>query len=345
MGRAGRGGGGGSSHSSSHSSSSRSHSSSRSYSSSSGRASRGTSSSFNSRPSSGGYHPSPPRPPHYHSPTVRVNNYYGGFGYGPRRTRSSAGLGVFIAVFILIILFVGISMAMSSAGSAPASTVNREKLELGYGYRNDNVIDEIGWINNPSRLSRDLQEFYNKTGVQPYIVLLNYIPGVTGSDNTEYRYAEALFDEMKDNGTLNEGCMLLVYFDTDNPNTDGASQMILGYQTESVMDAEAVDIFWAYYNQHFFSNEDEDAMFKGMFNDTASRIMQKSTTGMDVVKWVVIGVVVAGVIVGVVIIMKTKRRHEAERAAETQQILSTPLHGEGTSGDSLLDQYSDRQDN
>lgn len=346
MGRAsaGRGGGGGS-RSSSHSSSSRSHSSSRSYSSSSGRASRG-SSSFSSNRSSGSHAPGGN---YYSRPSVHYHNHYGGYGgFGGGYSRRHVGFTGTLVALVITFLIVAVMMASLfsvTRGSIPASTVNREKLDLGYGYRNDNIVDELDWIKNPSRLSRDLKEFYNKTGVQPYIMLVDYISGVTGRDDTEVEWAEDKFDELVAHGTMNEGCMLLVYFDDgdDYNSEDGASQLILGRQTESVMDAEAVDIFWAYYNQHFFSNEDEDTMFRGMFMDTADRIMQKTTTGNDVMKNVVIAFIVISVIAGVLIIMKVRRKHEAQRAAETERILSTPLN-DGGSGDPLLDQYSNHDE-
>jgi len=47
---------------------------------------------------------------------------------------------------------------------------------------------------------------------------------------------------------------------------------------------------------------------------------------------------VLGGLVLVIRIMKTKRKHEAEKAAETEQILNTPLE---KSRDELLDKYLD----
>lgn len=344
MGRSSRGGGGSSRSSSSsrsHSSSSRSHSSSRSYSSSAGRSSRGSGSGSFSRPSGSSYY----RP----SNSVHVHNHYGG-GYGRRYGGGGYGGGVPLAFIVaciimtlMIIVIVIASAQTAASGTIPASTVNRERLDLGYGYRSDNVIDEIGWIRSPAKLSRDLQYFYDKTGVYPFIVLLG--PNeATGSDETEYAYAERVFEKLKSDGRINEGSLLLVYFDTGLDYEDGASQMVLGLQTESVMDQEAVDIFWAYYNKYFFADCDEDEMFRGIFCGTADRIMQRTTTGADVGLQAFKAVLVIVVIIGVCAVITLKRKAERERARETAEILSAPIQGSRADDDPLVQQYGGNDD-
>ena len=67
--------------------------------------------------------------------------------------------------------------------------------------------------------------------------------------------------------------------------------------------------------------------------------MTKTTTGMDILKYVVIGIVILVAAFMVIKIMRIRRRHAAEAAAETERILSTPLDMSGS--DSLADKYSD----
>lgn len=113
-----------------------------------------------------------------------------------------------------------------------------------------------------------------------------------------------------------------------------------GKQVSSVMDAEAVEIFWAYVDNNWYSDKSTDDMFVDIFNSTADRIMTKSTTGNDVAKTgLLVALVVVGAI-GILVIMKTRRRHEAERNAETERILNADIHNSAGSGDDVLDKWS-----
>lgn len=234
----------------------------------------------------------------------------------------------------------GISIATSSV---PKSSAAREPLTANASYQTDNVHDGIGgWINE-SKVSRSLKTFYDKTGIQPGLALFDYIDGVTGDDSASEQYAKDWYDATIEG----EGGLLLAYFDTGT-DEEGWAYLIYGDLTKSVMDAEAEDIFWAYYDRYWTDDSiDLTDAYPAMFNDTAKRIMQKTTTGKDIAKVFVIGVVVLSAGFVVLHIMKTKRRHEAERAAETERILSQPLGGssdESGSGDPLLDQYSGNRD-
>lgn len=332
MGRPGAGGGGGGRSSSGHSFSS-------------SRSTSGHSMSSRSRPSSsfsranthmspgmssyGGYHSG------YHG------NYYGGVysrspDMGLRGCLSAIISFVFIAFVAIFILVLANSTA--SGGGVPASTANREKISAGIAYQNDCVVDELNWIDRPAALARELQTFYDKTGIQPYIVLKDWQPSLA-TESDKDAYANQYYDEHIDN----EGTLLYMYFAEQSDNDVGYMTLVNGREVTTVMDAEAVEIFWAYLDSHWYrydSNSTGD-MFAAVFNDTAARIMQRSTTGADVAKIVtiVVLVVVAGVVV--VSIMKTKRTHEKERNAETERILNTPLHPESSSSEQeVLDKWS-----
>lgn len=328
MGRAGSGGGGGS-----HSSGG--HSSSRSSGGHSMGSSRPSSSGFNnscrgSSTSRGGWDLSP-YPRHYYRGTyynpggttvVYNNGYYG------RSYRSP-----FWSVAALIIIVIAVFIALfPSNGNIPASTQNRTKISTGVAYQNDCVVDEIGWVENTSKLEKNLQEFYNKTGVQPYIYLKAYDSSlVTEADKTAY--AEKWYDANIDN----EGTFLFMYFgEQDVDNDVGYMAYVNGKQVTAVMDAEAVDIFWAYVDTYWYSDKTTTDMFTSIFNDTADRIMDKSTTGADVGKAVAVsaGVLVAGIVVIVLVRMKHKRAKEENE--ETVKILNTPLD----KSDDLADKYT-----
>ncbi len=325
MGRAGRGGGGGGRSSGGHSSSSRSFSSHRSGSASSGNRARGG----GSRPDYGwsGSH-----------------NYYGGWGghgynggWTPRKTviihtgsRQSApaggtddfgrGLRIVAAVVLIVTLLMVLS-AVSSWSAVPDSSYNREKLESGIPYQSDCIVDELDWFDNASKTGRQLQNFYDQTGIQPFIVLKAYDATLI-SDGDKEQYALDWYDTHIDN----EATLLFMYFAEQDSDYDvGYMMLVNGKLVSSVMDSEAFEIFWAYTDKYWYSDLDTDEMFVEIFDNTARRIMQKTTTGADVGKTFLI---VAGILAvcGLgIYFYKLKKKKDAQEAKQVEEILKTPL--------------------
>lgn len=326
MGRAGAGGGGGGHSGGGHSSSRSSgghHVSSRS----SGRRAGGGRSSYSGHSSYGG------------------GRFYGG-GFYPRPPRRSTVIvshgGSFNAVISLIIFVVVLIAAFggfpspnsSSTKSVPKSTQNRERLESGVGYDNNCIVDNIGWFDNVTKTEKSIKKFYDKTGVQPYIVL-NAYDSTLLTDTAKEEYAKKWYDEH----IKNESTFLYMYFaEPDTDNDVGYMAYVNGKQVSSVMDSEAIEIFWAYVDKYWYSDMSTDDMFTTIFTKTADRIMTKSTTAADVgnnaVK--VIGVIV--VFAGIIVVMVIRRKHKAEEAKETEKILNTPLNGD-SEADDLLKKY------
>lgn len=326
MGRAGAGGGGGG-HSGGGHSSSRSSGGHHVSSDSSGRRAGGGGSSYSSHSSYGG------------------GGFYGG-GFYPRPPRRSsvivshggnfnAVISLIIFVIVLIAAFGGFpSSNSSSTKSVPKSTQNRERLESGVGYDNNCIVDNIGWFDNVTKTEKSIKKFYDKTGVQPYIVL-NAYDSTLLTDTAKEEYAKKWYDEH----IKNESTFLYMYFaEPDTDNDVGYMAYVNGKQVPSVMDSEAIEIFWAYVDKYWYSDMSTDDMFTTIFTKTADRIMTKSTTAADVgnnaIK--VIGVII--VFAGIIVVMVLRRKHKAEEAKETEKILNTPLNGD-SEADDLLKKY------
>lgn len=325
MGRAGAGGGGG--HSGGGHSSSRSSGGHHVSSGSSGRRAGGGGSSYSGRSSygggefyGGGFYPQPPR-----RSTVIVS-HGGSF---------NTVISLIIFIVVLVAAFGGFpSSNSSSTKSVPKSTQDRERLESGVGYDNNCIIDNIGWFDNVTKTEKSIKQFYDKTGVQPYIVL-NAYDSTLLTDTAKEEYAKKWYDEH----IKNESTFLYMYFaEPDTDNDVGYMAYVNGKQVSSVMDSEAIEIFWAYVDKYWYSDMSTDDMFTTIFTKTADRIMTKSTTAADVgnnaVK--VIGVIV--VFAGIIIVMIIRRKHKAEEAKETEKILNTPLDGD-SEADDLLKKY------
>lgn len=286
-----------------------------------GRSSRPTgSSSFNSGPSMHHYHHTPPPP---------RRGYY-----GYRRnvyTSSSSGLGTLIACLIVFAVVIFSFFMIASDDSDVTSTINREKIENPIPYDNNCIKDELGYVENTSKLSKNLKNFYNKTGIQPYIYLKSYDETLT-SDSQKDNYAQNWYEQNIDN----EDTFLFVYYEDQDPNEIGYMAYVNGKQVTSVMDSEAVNIFWNYIDRYWTDNSLSTVeVFTKTFNSTANTIMEKSTTSNDIIKIICIIVGIIIVIGGIIYILRMKFKRDKEKAKETVEILKTPLD----KSDELRDKY------
>lgn len=329
MGRAGAGGsssgshhsGGG--HSVSRSSGGHHVSSSRAGSSSSHRAGSGSSYHRSAPPpprsSYGGY--PPPRSTYGRRTTVFVGNRGGGSGYANVSGSIIASLAVLIVFTAIMFVVVSFMFGGGSDTAKVSSTINREPLTDSAAFINDCIDDEIGWFDNISGTERKLQNFYNETGVQPFIVLHDYDPALTTDEEKEV-WAKEYYDAHIEN----ENTFLYVYFaEQDTDNNVGYMCYVNGIETGSVMDSEAVEIFWNYIDRYWYSDMSTDDLFVTVFDKTADTIMRVSTTGADVAK---IAVIIIGVIVILILLFvwwRAKAKREKEKAEETERILNTPM--------------------
>lgn len=326
MGRAG-GGGGGRSHSGGGHSRGRSSgghsmsSSSRGFSSSRARGSSSYSSGGGFGGPSRGPHMAPPPPP----PRYRY------VSFSPRRYRSGSLISSIIVLIIFIIIIAVLYNQMNKNGSfsnGQEITHEREKLDSGVGYRNDCIVDELGWFENISKTESKLQVFYDSTGVQPYIYLKAYDPALTTEDE-KLAWAEDYYDRT----FTEENIFLYVYFAEENTDVDvGYMCYVNGQQVSSVMDAEAVEIFWNNIDRYWYTDYSTDDVFVYTFTDTSSTIMADVQSKYDAQKartrfWIIV-VVVAAVIIILIILYnwwRMKARRAKEEAAETERILNTPM--------------------
>lgn len=256
-------------------------------------------SSLNSR---GGYH--------YNPIFIRSGGYYGGL---------QNPLGTLLFVIIAIIMLT--QLIPSHLTSNPKSTYNRERLKSSIAFTNNCIVDEIGWIEKPSQLSKGLQYFYKQTGVQPYIVLKKYDPKLK-TDSDKEAYANQYYDK----NIKNESTFLYMYFEEPNSSDVGYMAYANGMQVSSVMDEEAIDIFWQYLDRYWVDgNLSMNQVFEKTFTKTADTIMTKSTTGLDIVKIVVVSILIISAGIVVIILVRQKHKRDKEKAEETERILNTPL--------------------
>ncbi len=323
MGRAGGGRSGGG-RSSGGRSSSRSSGGHRSYSSS--RAGSGSRSSFRS---SNRYHGTSYSRTHYGPSFVNVG---GGTNKGCLASVFSTFAGLFAVLFIIICLF-----ALVGKQSEPKTTVIREKLTGSRSYIHDCIVDELGWFDYESNTETRLKYFWDKTGVQPYIYLKAYDPLLVTDQEKE-----AWANDWYGKNFKREDIFLFVYFAERNQDEDvGYMCYVNGYQTNLVMDPEAIDIFWKYVDRDWYSDKSTDQVFIDVYKNTADKIMEVPVNESNVAKWVIIFFIVAVTGFVVIKLVKMKVKRDKEEAEETRKILETPVEKLGNqSDDDLLNKWS-----
>lgn len=268
----------------------------------------------------------------------------GGPNKSPRNTNTtkSAGLAPLFGIIAAIILF-GIIFMMPSCSNTqpnrndynaavPASTYNREKITPSQPFNKNCVQDQIGWFSNTASAGNGLRNFYDKTGVQPYVLFAKYNPKLT-TDKEKQAWADQWFETH----VHNEDAVLFTYFaDQDTENSVGYMDLTIGKRAGTVMDQQAQEIFWTYLDQYWYSDRSTDDAVVQAFNSSADRIMTKTTTQQDVTKWIIVAVIVvlivASIIVALIIMFKRKREHEEY----VERMVTTPLE---TSADPILQKY------
>jgi flagellar biosynthesis/type III secretory pathway M-ring protein FliF/YscJ len=100
----------------------------------------------------------------------------------------------------------------------------------------------------------------------------------------------------------------------------------------SVMDSEAIEIFWNNIDRYWYSDASTDDVFVNAFTDTASTIMADVQSKYDAQKtrtkfWIVLILVVAVIVILLILFnwWKKKAKRAKEEAAETERILNTPM--------------------
>ena len=98
----------------------------------------------------------------------------------------------------------------------------------------------------------------------------------------------------------------------------------LGAQASSVMDEEAINIFWDYIDTYWYSNLSTDDMFAEVYTDTADSIMGTGSGNGIVLKAAVLIAAVAAVLIGALMIRKRQRR---KREQERQDVTDPRQNG------------------
>lgn len=204
------------------------------------------------------------------------------------------------------------------------STVNRKKLNLNLSDEAGYFTDECSWIRNRTTLEKGLKDFYDSTGILPYVYIIDNVAGdYDPSTEKLEQFAEDQYEELFDD----EGHALLVFWDYA-----GAYEytLWLGADAAELMDTEACDILFDYLDYYYYYADTDEAFFADAFSDAGERMMSVTRSPI----YYVVIVVAAGAVIFVVCrVIKSRREKEAARKKRAEEILNSPLEKFGDNGD------------
>lgn len=262
----------------------------------------------------------------------------GFFGSGPRmgsggnydgnggRGSNGCGCGALILLIIVILIvavIVGFLVESMFAGSAELtkSTVAREPLPKGSVTETGYYSDELGWINNQTKMQDGLKYFYQQTGVQPYVVITDTI---NGSHNPTESQLDAYANQLYDQLFTDEAHLLFVFFEYNDAYMD---RYVAGTQAKTVIDTEAADILLDYVDRNYYdSSLTDEEFFSNSFRDAADRIM--TVTKSPWISALTVIAIVLGVVIITVLLFTWWRRAKNQKnleAKQTAEMLNTPL--------------------
>lgn len=248
---------------------------------------------------------------------------------GQKNNITTTILTVVVVIVFLLVLFSCVALV---SGDEMTNTTERTALS-GAVKKTDWYRDDIGWVSSKSVLIEGMEYFYNETGVQPYFLLVSYDKELWKDDVLLAEKADEYLEKVYEDTFDDEAHFIFAYFEAKNDSRnemDGEFRYMQGYSVDTIMDNEALKIFWGYFEDNYYDTSlTMEEMVSETFTDTADSIMSKPTNIWDfAIGLAIIGGIVM-VVVGIVTVVKTKARRAKEKEEYTKKILETPLEAFG----------------
>lgn len=242
---------------------------------------------------------------------------------------------IIVLIFALIIGIVLFTSLSGDSGSITQSTIERVPLPKGSVVETGYYTDKLDWIQNPTKLTAGMKNFYKETGVQPYLYITETINGSHNPSEEEVKnFAFSLYDNL----FTDEAHLLLIFH--EYPPGQYSTWYVTGKQAKAVIDSEAVDILLDYIDKYYYyDNLSDEEFFSKTFNDAGERIMNVPKS-----PWIPVLIILGiGVIVFIGYVWWKKAKDQKNReAAETERMLNTPLDTFGSSEvEELAKKYDD----
>ncbi len=258
-------------------------------------------------------------------------SYYGGYGSGCGCGGGITSIILLFLIFIFVSIYDGCSTISSCISSdhsgVDKSTRVREKLE-GVVTKSDWYEDQIGWVSSEKVLIEGLEDFYKETGVQPFVLLVKYSEDFWNGTNLNVEEADKYLNNVYDQKFEDEGHFIFAYFECENDSKqemEGEFRYLSGNSVDTIMDNEAIDIFWGYFQVNYYDTSlTLEEMISNTFTKTANNIMQNSEDSSNVpmiLSIVLISILVIVIIVALINKNKKNKPETAERVEKPVDII------------------------
>lgn len=223
------------------------------------------------------------------------------------------GFGVFLFIIGMLSLCAigGLLEAVTGRmgtgqGIIQENTIAREKLDTSDVIETGYIEDQANWITSTYDATKGMKKFYERTGVQPFLIISESIegnenPSIDKLDQyLEKRYEELFSDEQH---------ILLIFFDNGK---NWYTRYNCGSKASVLMDDEACEILLDYFDYYAESDLNDDDYFSTVFDKASERIMSKPHYVTDpkvaaLIAFIVIDCVIFAVIIIIAVVRRKKR--------------------------------------
>ena len=197
--------------------------------------------------------------------------------------------------------------------------------------------DELGWITNKQSVIGAMDDFYESTGVQPYLLICNNLGG-KGGDITEAE-AEATLIALYKSKFNDEGHMILAFMEYETSLY--IPYIYVGEDAAKVINDNSKKIILDTINSFYTDTSlTDDEYFIKIFDDSAYVIID-ATTVLRMLPCFVYGGMLACLIIALLhelhLIIKVKEMQAEKQEEKLKAILDTPVNE--LSDDFLKEKY------
>jgi hypothetical protein len=253
----------------------------------------------------------------------------------PKKKRWLIVVAVIVLFFWAIVMFGAFGYyneaSLSTRVRKPLS--NRPADDISFYDYEDFLSDETGWLDYKFIVSSGLRDFYEETGILPYVYITDNVNGSASPTGSELKaFAKGIYHEL----FTDQAHLLFVYVYTMNGYMDCYE---CGTLAAGVFDEEAGIILQDYVDKYQTVDSLSNSQFLGkVFTKTGGRIMTRTASPWGSV----IVFVILAAIFAFFIIRQQRKYKEALEELETKELLQIPLEKFcDPEIEELMDKYDD----
>ena len=248
-------------------------------------------------------------------------NQPGGQGGTTAKSRPPLSDPSFIVILVIaliaeIFLISSVFGSFFGAGSTPRERLSADLVHTSQSW----YEDRLGWIYDEDELLSGMEDFYEETGVQPYLLICDNMDGYGYELPDEL--AEEYLAELYGSLFSDEGHMIYAFM--EYMPSYYMTFIYTGSDADRVMDAAAREEMFEITDRLYYDEDlTDEEFFSEIFSETADEIMKD---GRGAGRYVILLLSIAIPIAMIWEFLRRKKKYETEeRKRRVKEILETPL--------------------